>query len=620
MPLVPVLWSRATIALALFAATLQARAADPPPILAQIPGDAGAALILPNIHNLSTKTSNLGVRLGLTLPPDIVGFLLRNVGVAKGFDQAGSAAAIYLKAKEGATTDEGPPALVLVPTSDATGLLSTFSPSAPDATGIMEITLAQDTAEKAYAAIVAEKWVAVSEQKATLTSYLKRSSPGLDKAMAPELLKLFENNDLVGWVNAAGVGPTLLKDIEELEEDTTGRLDLTNMTADRDPVSSAFEKEGMVLAFSGLKAAMRDAQTGAVSLRLTDNGATLGFTGIFTPGTDTARLVDAQKGLTAPSFQGLPAGNFLFAGAKAWNGAAAAEIFQKAIDHVFADQVLAQDPRAAGVRKVFDNYKQIFAISSGARFILLDAAPGPKGGLLNGALLLDSAEPEKVNALHIQAYQESGGNSALSLSGDIRTVVTTSVDAATVKGIKLSRIQIAYKLRDDAPGKPVSDEAKASLAMINKVLGTDGLTLYTGVVGKQVLTIIGSDAATLEAAVAAAQETKDPLSESPMIAGVKAEVLPDAQGVLYANTPRVVAVVDSLLNPAPNGGRGPGGGAGPGGRGGRRGGRGPGGAANTPPLTISMSSKGNTATVQTFLPLPALRIVLQMLGSDGGGE
>jgi hypothetical protein len=596
---------------------LQAHAADSPPILAQIPGDAGAALILPNIRSLSTKTSNLGVRLGLSLPPDIVGFLLRNVGIAKGFDQNGSGAAIYLKAKEGAAADDAPPALVLVPTNDSAGLLSTFSPSAPDASGIMEITLAQDTAEKAFATVVAEKWVAVSEQKDTLTTYLKRSGPGLDKAMAPELLKLFENNDLVGWVNAGGVGPSLLKHVEDLEEDTTGRLDLTNMTADRDPVSSAFEKEGMVLAFSGVKTALRDAQTGALSLRLTDNGATVGFTGVFTPGTETARLVAAQKGLAAPSFQGLPAGNVLVAGADAWNGAAAADVFQKAIDHIFADQVLSQDPRAAGVRKVFDNYRQILALSSGARFLLLDAPPGPKGGLLNGALLLDSTEPEKVNALHIQAYQESGGNSALSLSGDIRTVVTTAVDAATVKGIKLSRIQIAYKLRDDAPGKPVSDEAKASLAMINKVVGSDGLTLYTGVVGKRVLTIIGSDAATLEAAVTAAQDTKDPLSESPMITTAKSELLPDAQGVLYANTARLVAVVDSLLNPTPNGGRGQGGG--PGGRGGRRGGRGPGGA-NSPPLTVSITTHGNSAAIQTFLPLPALRIALQMLGSAADGE
>jgi hypothetical protein len=604
---------RAAGAVLLLAAAAQVRGAEPPPVLAQLPSDAGAVLVVPNVRTLSTKTSNLGVRLGLQLPPDIVGFLLRNVGVAKGFDQNGSAAAVYLKPRENAAPDDEPPTLVLVPTNDAPGLLSTFSPGAADATGIMEITLAQDTAEKAYAVVVAEKWIAVSEQKETLSRYLKRTS-ALDKAMAPELLKLFDTSDAVVWVNAAGVGPTLLKQLENLEEDTTGRLDLTNMTNDRDPVSSAFEKEGLLVGFSGLKAALGDAQTGAISLRLSDNGATVGFTGVFTPGTETARLVGAQKGLAAPGFQGLPGGNFLVAGSKAWNGASAGELFQKAIDQVFADQVLAQDAKAAGVRKVLDHYRQIFSLSAGARFVLLDTPAGPRGGLLNGALLLDTADPEKVNALHIQAYQEAGGNAGPGLGGEIQTNVVTSVDAVTIKGIKLSRIQISYKLRDE-PGKPPSDEAKASLALINRLVGAEGLTFYTGVAGKQVLTVFGADAATLEAAVAASQETGEPLAQAAPITTAKGEVLANAQGVVYINTPRVLAVLQNLLNPAPENGRGQGPG-GPG-RGRGRGGRGGGGPGVSPAMAVSVTTSGNAAQVQVFLPLPALRFGMQFVG---GGE
>jgi hypothetical protein len=134
------------------------------------------------------------------------------------------------------------------------------------------------------------------------------------------------------------------------------------------------------------------------------------------------------------------------------------------------------------------------------------------------------------------------------------------------------------------------------------------------VVEKQVLTIVGSDAATLEAGVAAAQDATNAIEQQPAIAGAKNQVPADAQGTLYVMPARVLAVMDLVTGGSGNEREGGRGGRGRGrGRGGRGGGDGPPTA-----MTISVRTAGTTAEVQVFVPVSAMLSVMRLAGIGGG--
>src|SRR5947208_145556 len=143
-----------------------------PAVLEKVPGDASAVLVVNNVKNLSQKLSNTLVRMNLPIPipPDLAGFALRNIGVTKGFDQNNSAAVLVLK-EEGDVTAMEPEFVMLLPTTDAKGMIAGFEPGEADEKGITEVTLPKGG--KGYVVTV-DKWVAMAETKETLTKYLGR--------------------------------------------------------------------------------------------------------------------------------------------------------------------------------------------------------------------------------------------------------------------------------------------------------------------------------------------------------------------------------------------------------------------------------------------------------------
>ncbi|HVX85773.1 MAG TPA: hypothetical protein VH253_13405 [Phycisphaerae bacterium] len=623
-----------------------------PGVLGEVPADAGVVLVVPSVKGLSTKASTVGARLGLPVPPDVVGFLLRNLGVTKGFDEEGSAAAMFLKApggaegKEAEALEEGPPSLVLVPTNDAEGLLATFSPGEKDAAGIMEITLAEDTAEKAYAAVVeggdAGKWIAVSEKRETLAGYLKRSGETLEGTLTPEAKSAIMGSDVAGWVNAGQVGPEVIKELGQEEQDITGRLDLSNVTAGVDAVTSTVEKQGVGLVFEGMKAAVRDATVGVVAVRMSDAGVDVETVATFGAKTETGKLVAAQKGQAAPGLKGLPgAGGFLVAGSEGWEGKSAGDLFARAVGQVLGN---ANEGEAGVWRSVAELQRQVVAQSRGVRFVALDGTggaattrPGAGVGVLNGVVLVDAENAERVAGLEVESFRRLSGG--VGIGGALEMRAAVSGDEVKVKDVKLTKVQVTCAVRGGAD----VEEGKAELGVMGRVLGAEGLTVYVGSVGKQVVIIFGNDAATLEAGVAAAEGGGEGggggagLSQSPGIAGATAGAAGlsggvgsgmQVQGAIYVEAVRLLNVLDAVETGRGLGG-GPGGrGRGRGGRGGRGGGGGGfgGGGVVTgnggPAVSVSVGTAGGaggaTVGVEVFVPMATLQGVGRMAGLGGG--
>ena len=604
----PTRLARAACVALLTMATLRAARAEVPAVLNQVPADANAVIVINNVKNLSTKISNAVTRLNVPIPvpPDLAGFALRNIGITEGFDQDSSAALVILKPLNAdATADQNlfagpPPAVVLLPTTDSKAMLQNLSPSAPDKDGISEVTLPGDTTDKGYVANV-DKWVALAQDRDVLNNFLSKKNV-FGKAASQETLKTFESNDLVIWANTAAASASVNKMLEDKQQEVTGMMDLMNLNNNQGQTAGAFQKEVVNAYFSAFKEFVKDANHTMLTLRLSDTGATLGTIGAFKPESPFGKFVAAQAPKAPPSLTGLPDGEFLVAGAMTFNGPSMADLLGSVSRQVFANEVLAQDPKIEEYKKTMVLYQQMATLSSGASMVLLPPPANGKSGFFYGAMLADVTDPAKYRALQLETLK--GPLAQESMNPDFTQKAIVTPDAVTVKDVKLTKINMKFGLREETPDHPLSPGSKQGLAVIKKMYGDDGLTMYTGIVNKRILSIFGSDQAILEGAVDAAQNSSDTLSNNALISGVKDQVVANPVAFVYLPIARWVTVAQSIIKPgsdvtAPQ---------------------------NVAPVLMSTGVTGDTLTMELHVPINAITSTMEAvmkfkaaMSGQGGG-
>jgi len=513
---------------ALFAATTFSRAAAPE-VLSDVPDNAPVVIVLKNLKDLNTKLANASTRMNLGGPQDPLNTMLAGMGLSKGVDMAGDAAVVLLpKAKaenDEAPADPTPPFVLLIPTSDANALLEPFKPGEA-VKGISEVMLPQNPDQKGYAAKLA-KHVAFAENKETLESFLVKKGP-LNKALTPESVKAFENNDLVVYANIAVVGPEVVKSIDAQRNDFSMMLDLMLLSG-ASPKEGALAKEMIGMAFDGLKQFMTDANTGIVTVRMSDAGFTLGAAGHFKAESDLGKFVAAQKPKAPLTLTGLPAGNMLAAGAFAFDGKTVSERMQAASEKVFKNPALAND---ADAKKAFDDAVKAMTHFESFSFVMMPGADNSFGNM-TAVTLAPTKDAKKVMAINRDLYKQKGMKDLASMNPDIKADIQFKENATTVKGVALDRVQVKYVLREETAESPISNESKQAFEIIQNMYGADGQISYFGIVGGNIIGIATKDVKAIETAIDAANNKKEELAKSRELNAVQAQVLPDPSGVLY---------------------------------------------------------------------------------------
>jgi hypothetical protein len=260
------------------------------------------------------------------------------------------------------------------------------------------------------------------------------------------------------------------------------------------------------------------------------------------------------------------------------------------LDKLSADPAVSKDERMVEIKKVFDMILQELALVKGASFVFLDPAAGGKNGLLNGAVTIDTTDPQKL--MEMQVASAKGFFGKESMDPDLKQTVTVTPNAVTIKGVQLTRMTIKFALREETPDKPLRPESKFALETIDRIYGPNGMTLYSGIVGKRVLAIYGSDTTTLESSVAAAQSNSSDLSKMPEITGMKEQIVANPVGVMYLPVARWIDLVP-LIGGA---GAGPAAGAPL-----------PPAAKPLPPVVVSVGVVGNTMTAEVHVPISTIR-------------
>ena len=599
----------AAVLLAL-AAVSAARAAEPE-ILQQIPGDAYAVVVVGSARTFANKISNAATRLQMALPPDLLGSMTRSVGITAGFDANGSVALVLLKPgadRAGAAYFTGlPPAVLMLPTTNATLLLEKFNPTAPDKDGISEVTLLDNPADKGFVAVVDKKWIAVAQSKEDLGLYLARGS-SFAKTASPETLKVFDGNDLVIWGNMEKLGAGADKWLEGQRIDLGAMRDLTNFVNNEDALQSTLQKHGMGMVFDATREFFKDAGASMVTVRLTDSGATLGVIAEFKGDSPMGKFVAAQaaegKGV---SLKGLPAGGYLVAGAGTWNGPSMAGVVGDFLNQIAADPALAGDQRLPELRRSFDAARQLVQLTGGMSFTMFEPAAPAKDGYFNGAFLIETADAKKYLDLALQ--NANGILAQPAVTPDITAAVTVTPGALTVKDVPLAKVNMKLSLRAETPDKPLAATSRQEFETAQRMYGPNGLTMYMGVVGQRVLAVCGTDLAKIEAAIAAAQADSDALGNMPEIAATKDQLVANPVAVAYLPIARWVTLAQSIAAPAAGGDRGGAAGAAV--------------IANAPPVVMSVGVSGRMVTAEIHVPIATIRatqdaITRMQLAAPGG--
>jgi len=567
--------------------------AAPPEVLKEVPADAYALIVINNARAFANKISNAGTRLGLPVPPDLIGTATRQIGIKDGFDPNSSIAFVMLKPsdeqiQQGIFTSQ-PPAVALLPTTDAKAMLEPFKPATPDKDGISEISLPTDPDQKGYAAVVEGKWIALAEKKEDLAQYVARKASFASTA-SPETLKTFEANDLVTWGNVEKLAAGTDKQLDDLQTTVTGMFDLANVTARQDPLQTALQKQFIISVFSFAKEYVTDGKAAMLTVRLTDSGATFGMVGDFKDKSPLGNFVASQAPVAASglgaSLKGLPSGNFIAAGAAAINSASLVSAINDFEDKLMADPAVVKNEHAAQIHSFVDLAKQEIAITQGFHMVFLDPAAGGQNGLINGALIYDTSDPQKFMDLQTQLLKSA---SVMQDANPMMTqTITASPDALTVKGVHLTRINVKIALKPDSPDNPVPPEIKAAFPMIQKLYGPDGMTAYYGIVGKRIIFIYGSDNVTIDSSITAAQGDTDTLAANPQIAATKDQVVANPIAVAYLPIARWITLAQSIVAP---------GGAAPA--------PGP-NITSAPPIVVSAGVSGTTMSFEMHIPLATI--------------
>jgi hypothetical protein len=598
----------------LVSAAISAAQAAEPEVLKQVPGDAYAVMVVGNVRTFGNKLANTATRLNITLPsPDLVGYATRSMGISAGFDANSSAALVLLKppaAREGDKYFESmPPAVLILPSTNPTLMLEKFSPTEPDKDGVSQVALPDNPDEKGFVAVVDKKWVVFGTRKEDVAAYQARGD-SFAKAASPDTLKVFDANDLVIWGNIEKLGAGADKWLDDQRTDLVGMLDLRQSVNKLDPLQTTMQKYGMNGVFDSASQFFKDAGAGMITTRLTDSGATFGLVAEFRPDTPTGKFVASQAGHAPASLMGLPAGKFIAAGALQWNGETVASVMGGFLDGILADPLLAKDEHLPEMRKGFAAARQLMGLMNGTSFIFLEPVAGGKEGFLNGAMLIDASDPKKFLDLEVQ---NAGSLFAQqTMSSDIKTTVTTTPNALTVKGVSLTKLNVTMTARPETPDNPIKPEEKVALEMVQRVYGPNGITMYLAVVGKRVLAIYGTDMSTIEAAVAAAQENSAALANSAEIAGTTGQLAANPLAVAYLPVARWVTLAQSIMSPpAAGAAEAPL----------------PPAILNAPPAVLSAGITGRMWTAEIHIPIATItgtqeaftRLQKALNSGDGGG-
>lgn len=195
------------IAAASLALTPPTASAAPPAALSQVPANAAAFVIVPNLTSLNGKVAKLGQALGIPGPPmaDILTMVKDQMGMQKGIDDKGSLL-IVMPVLDLMASD--PPIVMVIPVADYDAFIGNFADAADaaDAPGLKTFRM---QGEQVFAKPMG-KYAVVSPLSKLVQNYKAGSDPtALAKAAGTLGGQTLDNADALLYLNMEQISPIL---------------------------------------------------------------------------------------------------------------------------------------------------------------------------------------------------------------------------------------------------------------------------------------------------------------------------------------------------------------------------------------------------------------------------
>ncbi|HTV46837.1 MAG TPA: hypothetical protein VMG59_00205 [Phycisphaerae bacterium] len=489
-------------------------------VLDYVPANARMVFVMNNLNDLHKKIASLLQTLQIPNRFPSLKSVVAGMGIKQDLDIHGSAALVFLadlKARE---------SILLVPATDANEMLSSLNPVS-EQDGIAEI--------RPYEyAVVTGHYVAVDSDRQPLVDFVKASSQSLYDALSLTDINMIDGSDLGFYINMAAIRDPIENSMDESQENTIQRVQ--SMRLQQSMINQIVFGYAVQKLF--VHEILDDIKTGVAGLSISDDGITLNTDKQYEPNTPPADFVTESRPLGGQAFAGLPQISPSIAFAVNFSGGWAGELFNKWSESLANNPDLQGNVRAQQTVQQWNQIAQLFTLLS-KQDEAVQFTPA-----IQGYSIITTDQPSQAHDLQrkiilkrISSLQSQNRNSGFNMTAELVQ------DALNVDGVSFDKIIFNMNLNARTFG---ANQPPAFIAQfIQDILGPDGLTAYSGVVGNNIISGINVSNDQLQSAVETAKNPIDAVDSEPTIIAAQQHVLPDASVIVYAQPS---ALIETFIN------------------------------------------------------------------------
>jgi hypothetical protein len=502
-------------------------------VLNHVPANVDLVEVINDLSGLHDKLTTLMQKLRIPGQLPNVGFYAARLGITAGLDVHGTAAVVVPRLINAPDSNEHITPIILFPATDSDKMLSSMNPESAQ-NGISAV---QPHMGMSGFAAVTGHYVAFSTDQQALTDFLA-SKQQLFDTLSTNDVNMLDSGDVGFYLNVVSIREPAEKSMDASFDNMTQMMQTMGMGQNQKMIDQA--KFGTAMDKIFIHEILDDLKSGVLTLSITDDGISIDADHQFESGTPLADFLTDSKPLGGKPFAGLPEISPTMAWSANLSGGWMSEMLKKWSD------TLANNPDVSSLPQVQQTIQQWNQASQLYQSVHNQTMVMSLNPMIKGFSVTTFDDPQKalelqrkitasaIDNLQFQNLSQLGMN----MSGQY------TQNALSVDGVSFDKAVFNIKPAGNAPSDPGTAIA---MELVQNILGPDGITAYSGVVGNDMLSDMNTSNDELQSAVEAAKNSTDAVDADPAIMAASQHVLPDASIIVYAKPSALLEAVANII-------------------------------------------------------------------------
>lgn len=493
-------------------------------VMDQVPEQSLMVIKVSNLEATSGKLAKFSQDMGIAMmvPPlnDPLGSFLQQMGITNGVDKTGEMAFAFIDpAKTGVDEDES--MVILFPVSDYKAFVENFPGAKTDA-GVSEVTMPGNNQPGFIAAW--GKYAAISPAAEVVK--IKPAGVKVNGALSS---KEVTSKDIVLFANIPALKTKLAPELKSGRESMLSEIDSELSKSPQLSKMSPVIKAAANQALNALDQFLIDAQSATVAVNFVDTGISTTVMAEFTPGSYIGGLVSGLLTTDKPLIAGLPDVKYIGYGGSVGDAKTMNKLVDDIVNPILKELVTADPALSASAQKYIAAMKTYGAAAKSMSFGMV-APTGNMGqeaifqmlGVVEGDA--DTMKKSYGEMLTIQqdVMKSIGGEELAKM-----LTVETKPAVKTLNGVTFDVYSTEIKVDEKDP------QAAQMKQGINMMYGPEGMNVYYGSTGKQLLIAMGANDETMTALVDSAKSGNPALGTADKLKAVDSQLPAKRAGVAY---------------------------------------------------------------------------------------